>query len=69
MTGGIRGMGVSAAEVILEYVCPTLGVLVGNLMFSAPFRDVQRALKNHHLGDLNPTPWAFMLGNCVGMSS
>lgn len=35
-------------------------------MFSAPYRDVRRAVREGNLGDLNPTPWAFMLGNCCG---
>jgi solute carrier family 50 protein (sugar transporter) len=35
-------------------------------MFSAPFRDVKKAVELGHLGDLNPTPWAFMLGSCCG---
>lgn len=35
-------------------------------MFFAPYRDVRIARDNDSLGDLNPTPWAFMLGNCIG---
>jgi len=35
-------------------------------MFSAPYRDLQRAVERGQIGDLNPTPWAFMLGNCFG---
>jgi solute carrier family 50 protein (sugar transporter) len=52
--------------IILEYVCPALGCLMANLMFSAPYRDLRRAVQRGQLGDLNPTPWAFMLGNCFG---
>jgi solute carrier family 50 protein (sugar transporter) len=39
---------------------------MGTVMFFAPFRDVQKAVERGYLGDLNPTPWAFMLGNCLG---
>jgi hypothetical protein len=31
-------------------------------MFSAPYRAVREATKAGRLGDLNPTPWAFMVG-------
>ena len=43
-----------------------MGTILANVMFSAPFRDVKKAVERGHLGDLNPTPWAFMLGNCCG---
>ena len=56
----------SAADVILKYVFPALGVITGNVMFSAPFRAVQSANRNGTLGSLNPTPWAMMTGNCLG---
>lgn len=35
-------------------------------MWAAPFLDVRRASREGRLGDLNPTPWAIMLGNCIG---
>lgn len=35
-------------------------------MFSAPCRAVKKASNSGCLGDLNPTPWAVMLGNCTG---
>lgn len=35
-------------------------------MWTAPVRAVCRANREGRLGDLNPTPWAFMAGNCVG---
>ena len=56
----------STEQIILDYVCPSLGLLIGNFMFSAPFRDLKIAIERGHLGDLNPTPWAFMFGNCFG---
>ncbi len=56
----------SAKVVILEYICPALGMVLANIMFSSPLGDLHKAVKNGELGDLNPTPWAFMLGNCFG---
>jgi len=35
-------------------------------MFFAPFMDVQKAIARGSIGDLNPLPWVFMLGNCTG---
>eukprot|EP00536_Pseudo-nitzschia_multiseries_P003002 jgi/Psemu1/184926/e_gw1.43.197.1 len=63
-------MPLSASEIVLEYVCPSLGVILANMMFSAPMRDLQRVVsEGNGLGDLNPTPWAFMLGNCLGWTA
>ena len=45
-------------------------MLVANLMFLAPMKDLQAAVAiGQGLGDLNPTPWALMLGNCLGWTS
>jgi solute carrier family 50 (sugar transporter) len=96
---------VAASVIILEWICPTLGVIIANIMFigesyevvpcpqqfslslsltrtkvhsvlthtsifaiynTAPVKAVRQAVTRGHLGDLNPTPWVFMLGNCVG---
>uniref|UniRef100_A0A6U3BHM4 Sugar transporter SWEET1 n=1 Tax=Entomoneis paludosa TaxID=265537 RepID=A0A6U3BHM4_9STRA len=57
----------SVGTIFLEYVCPIGGIIAANIMFFAPVRDVWNQTKNIGvLGDLNPTPWAFMLGNCFG---
>lgn len=37
-----------------------------SLCIAAPYRDVKTAVERGSLGDLNPTPWAFMTGNCLG---
>ena len=59
----------SASDIILKYVCPGLGVVVATFMFAAPLRDCYVAVKaGKGLGPLNPTPWAFCTGNCVGVS-
>lgn len=58
------------AYIVLELVCPSLGMVVANLMFLAPLKDLQKAVtKGVGLGDLNPTPWAMMLGNCLGWTA
>jgi solute carrier family 50 protein (sugar transporter) len=56
----------SASEIILEYVCPGAGTLTAMLMWVAPWKDIQKATARGRLDDLNPLPWAFMLGNCTG---
>ncbi|KAL7571722.1 hypothetical protein ACA910_002822 [Epithemia clementina (nom. ined.)] len=57
----------STSEILLEYACPAAGMICATIMFSAPYRDAARAISETGvLGDLNPTPWAIMLGNCFG---
>ena len=59
----------SAKVIILEFICPILGVITGNLMCASPFKDLTKAVRYGDLGDLNPTPWAFMLGDCLGWTA
>jgi solute carrier family 50 protein (sugar transporter) len=56
----------SASEIVLEYLCPGAGTITATLMWIAPWKDVQQATARGRLDDLNPLPWAFMLGNCIG---
>jgi solute carrier family 50 protein (sugar transporter) len=56
----------SASEIILEYVCPGAGTVTATIMWLAPWKDIQQAKARGRLGDLNPLPWAFMLGNTIG---
>jgi len=51
---------------ILQTVFPTVGVFTGIFLNFAPIRAVLKASRDGSLGDLNPTPWVFMLGNCTG---
>ena len=61
-------MTVSASDIILKYVFPGLGVIMGNIMFMAPVKDCYEAVKvGKGLGPLNPIPWAFTFGNCFGV--
>lgn len=39
---------------------------MANVMFAAPYQDLKARIKRGSLGDLNPVPWAMMLGNCMG---
>ena len=56
----------SARTVVLNHVCPALGVLLGNSMWLAPLRAVGDAVDRGRLGSLNPAPWVAMAGNCIG---
>ncbi|KAL3781574.1 hypothetical protein HJC23_007094 [Cyclotella cryptica] len=56
----------STAFIVERYVCPTIGAILSNLAFAAPIKSLQAAVKAGKLAGLNPTPWAFMLGNTVG---
>jgi len=47
-------MGLSAAKIVLEYMFPGLGVIIGTAMFSAPLRDCyQRVVEGQGLQTLN----------------
>lgn len=56
----------SVSEIVLEIICPTAGCILANVMFAAPVRDAHQAWQKGYLGDLNPLPWVFMMGNCYG---
>jgi len=56
----------STSFIFLNYVCPSLGTILASATFSAPVTSLKKALLHQDLGDLNPTPWAFMTGNCLG---
>lgn len=58
-----------AGTIILEHVFPAVGVILATQMFLAPYKDVQKAIRAGSLGELNPLPWVFMLGNCAGWIS
>lgn len=56
----------SFAVIIETQVAPTIGAILSSLAFAAPIKSLRAAVKDGNLGSLNPTPWAFMLGNTVG---
>ena len=56
----------SAGDIIMNYVCPSLGLIIANAMYLAPSRDIQKSITQGSLGDLNPFPWAFIFGNTMG---
>lgn len=57
---------VSAEDVILKYIFPALGMIAANIMFASPYKAIKSSIQKGDLGTLNPTPWAFMFGNCLG---
>lgn len=56
----------TAQDFILQQVIPAVGVTTGTFMTFAPYRAVLKASRDGNLGDLNPTPWVLLLGNCAG---
>lgn len=52
--------------ILMNYICPGAGVILANIVFSSPVKSLRKALRDGSLGNLNPTPWAFMTGNCLG---
>ena len=56
----------SAEEIVLSFLFPSLGILTGLSWFLSPVKAIQAANRRGSLGNLNPTPWSFMLGNCIG---
>mmetsp|Transcript_30286 Transcript_30286/g.55937 ORF Transcript_30286/g.55937 Transcript_30286/m.55937 type:complete len:124 (+) Transcript_30286:136-507(+) len=56
----------SVVLIIAEYVCPTIGAILSTCAFAAPIKSLKSSMKSGSLGNLNPTPWAFMTGNTIG---
>uniref|UniRef100_A0A7S1Y776 Bidirectional sugar transporter SWEET n=1 Tax=Grammatophora oceanica TaxID=210454 RepID=A0A7S1Y776_9STRA len=56
-------------DIFLDYVCPSVGGLMSGLMFAAPVFDLRMALQKGSLGCLDPLPWVFMTGNCLGWNA
>ncbi len=52
------------SEIITRFVAPSLGTILASLMFAAPITSMKKSLKRGSFGDLNPIPFAPMLGNC-----
>jgi len=58
-------MASSAVDILVSVVAPTVGVLIGNVMWASPYPDLRAALKEGELGALNPLPWSVTFGNCL----
>lgn len=54
------------ADIILDYIVPSLGIIFAFSTFIAPVGCISRAVRHGHLGELNPIPWIFMTGNAIG---
>lgn len=60
-------MAPSTEYIVLDLLCPSLGVVLATTTFAAPVRSLRdRLAAKGSLGHLNPTPWAVMTGNCLG---
>lgn len=55
-----------ATDIIVNIVCPLLGVLISNAMWLAPFKLVMQARESRHLGSVNPIPFAVTFINNIG---
>jgi solute carrier family 50 (sugar transporter) len=53
-------------DVLFDFICPSLGVVIATALSTFPALDLLRALRVGNLGPLNPNPWAIMTGNCLG---
>jgi solute carrier family 50 protein (sugar transporter) len=53
-------------DIFLLYVCPAAGGVLATVMFGIPVSDLRTALRRGDLGSLNPTPWMWASGNCLG---
>ena len=53
----------SFSYLVAYYVCPTIGAILSTLAFAAPIRTLRSSMMDGSLGNLNPTPWAFMTGD------
>lgn len=47
-----------------KYV-PSLGVIIGTLMFLSPLKAVLDMRRNGRIGDLNPIPFPIVVANCI----
>lgn len=55
-----------AKDIILVWVFPVLGGIIGCMMFAAPLKAVLRAMRQQDLGSLNPLPYPAQVANTVG---
>ena len=55
----------SAESVVVEWVAPMIGVLIGNVMWASPLPDILEARKTGDIQQLNPLPWACSFSNCL----
>lgn len=55
-----------ASDVILVWIFPLVGGIVGTIMFAAPIKAVLRASQENDLGSLNPLPFPAQVANTIG---
>lgn len=51
--------------ILPEILFPLVGTIIAQSIWLAPWKAVQTATRNGELGEINPMPWALMLGNTI----
>ena len=59
----------SAQSLLITFVIPILGVIIGNSMWLSPLKAVIEVREKHSLGTLNPIPFGITVLNCIGWTS
>jgi solute carrier family 50 (sugar transporter) len=59
---------ITFAQIVVSYVCPTLGSILASIMFAAPVADLRAALITiaYDSQQLNTRPWTWGQSNCLG---
>lgn len=55
----------SGGGLLSTVVAPVLGVVLANVMFISPVKEVLAARRQRSLGHLNPIPFLLIFNNCV----
>lgn len=53
-------------HLLKHWICPIAVVVISNAMYFTPLSSLNTAVARGTLGPLNPVPWAFMTGSCLG---
>ncbi len=59
----------SGSNIATTIVCPLIGCLICNVMWSTPLFAVQLAKKTQKIGDINPIPFTITIANCIGWTT
>lgn len=51
--------------ILTLYVAPSIGVLVGNILWLSSYPTIRKALLKNKIGSINPIPFPFMLLNAL----
>lgn len=56
-------------QFFFEEIFPGFGTITSLGLYMVPLKAVLKATRRGTLGDLNPLPWVFMYGSCIGLCS